>query len=169
MAQYISGYCLESVRKLLLAHNEPKKVQGLLKYLSHFELDTSIQLTTLVDNPVFSVIDNIISRGEPTHPSVFVEEYISQKMNFAQKRITKIGDIIFENIQNNNIDASDLFNALHIIDPRIKRSDLLQNYNKSWEQLESKFEEDFLYKRIPRYLEIILFNYLKIRENLQLL
>ena len=46
---------------------------------------------------VLSVIDNILSRGMPTFPSIYIEEEICNKLNFASKEIhERTGSINFK-------------------------------------------------------------------------
>lgn len=42
--------------------------------------------------------------------------------------------------------------ALHIIDPRLTANGLLNQYEQSWEQLDSAYEEDFYYSALPTVL-----------------
>ncbi len=42
-----------------------------------------------------------------------------------------------------------MFRGFHIIDPRLKKEDLKLEYQKSWENLGSNYEENFLFEKLP--------------------
>ncbi len=138
--QLIAGYILDSV-KAALKSSEPNKVEGLLKYLSHFEveIDSSLENKKAV-NPFVAVIDNIISRGFPTKPNILIEEEITGAFNKA-KRECRLGSIDFLPKYTEE-EKQEIFEALHIIEPRLKLN--LRNYQT--ENLGSNLERDFLFK-----------------------
>ncbi len=148
--QHKCGFTLESVLGLEFK-DETLKFKGLLKYLSSFDVSSQLKDNTPYIS-IFSVIHNIISRGTPTLCSKLIENELA---------------ISFPNYLNNfdvpkycvgynlNINKNDLgrkiFNALHIIEPRASIN--VKNYNTS--NIESKFEESFLFNYLPSNLEFL--------------
>ena len=148
MKQFQAGYILEGTKSDLTKFSKDK-VDGLLKNLSAFDIETnlSFQHTDSILNPYFSVLNNIFTRGIPTKPSTFIEDFFTEKYNtqsFDQSLLSKqLGNIKYKSDLSKN-ERNTLFEALHIIDPRISFNS--SNYNT--EILDSSFEKEFLFKYI---------------------
>ncbi|MFA6796842.1 MAG: DEAD/DEAH box helicase [Bacilli bacterium] len=148
--QFQAGYILEGTKNDLTKF--PKdKVDGLLKSLSAFDIETnlSFQHKDSILNPYFSVLNNIFTRGIPTKPSTFIEDFFTEKYNtqsFDQSLLSKqLGNIKYKSDLSKK-ERNTLFEALHLIDPRISFNP--NNYNT--EILDSSFEKDFLFKYIDQ-------------------
>ena len=123
------------------------RVTGLLKHLSCFDLDTTTNTDKKSDDPFVSVIHNLISKGIPTRPSVFIEKEFSTAFGKSQLDTSdfaeQLGNIKylanFKDEEQHNI-----FAALHLVDPRLKLTE--SNYAP---KLGSNFESDFLFKYLP--------------------
>lgn len=150
MTQHQAGYILDSINETLQEKVFcSNKVTGLLKYLSCFDLDITTKTNENIENPFVLVIHNLISRGIPTRPSIYIEEQFMNAFGKAQidtSDITKqIGNIKF--LSNFTDDEKkDLFASLHIVEPRLK----LTEDNNAFE-LGSSFEKDFLFKYLPSH------------------
>lgn len=88
--QLQAGYILESVRDALNAYakrNEKSPaLNGLLRSLSTFEVQTGINLETPANPPsILAVASNIITRGLPTLASVDLEEYFADKLAITHR------------------------------------------------------------------------------------
>jgi len=148
MKQFQAGYILEGTKSDLTKFSKDK-VDGLLKNLSAFDIETnlSFQHTDSILNPYFSVLNNIFTRGIPTKPSTFIEDFFTEKYNtqsFDQSLLSKqLGNIKYKSDLSKN-ERNTLFEALHIIDPRISFNS--SNYNT--DILDSSFEKEFLFKYI---------------------
>ena len=148
MKQFQAGYILEGTKSDLTKFSKDK-VDGLLKSLSVFDIETnlSFQHTDSILNPYFSVLNNIFTRGIPTKPSTFIEDFFTEKYNtqsFDQSLLSKqLGNIKYKSDLSKN-ERNTLFEALHIIDPRISFNS--SNYNT--DILDSSFEKEFLFKYI---------------------
>jgi len=148
MKQFQAGYILEGTKSDLTKFSKDK-VDGLLKNLSAFDIETnlSFQHTDSILNPYFSVLNNIFTRGIPTKPSTFIEDFFTEKYNtqsFDQSLLSKqLGNIKYKSDLSKN-ERNTLFEALHLIDPRISFNS--SNYNT--EILDSSFEKEFLFKYI---------------------
>jgi superfamily II DNA helicase RecQ len=145
--QYQAGYILDSIREVLKDYDKGKEVKGLLKHLSCFDVKASCNIYSNSRNPFVSVIHNLISRGIPTRPSIFLENKFLetfQKFQIDDSDLTKqLGNITYKSKLNEN-ECNNVFSAFHIIDPRIKLTE--NNYDF---ELESNFEKDFIFKYLP--------------------
>lgn len=156
--QLQAGYILDGINKALMSINKTTQVRGLLKHLSYFDVETGCNISSKSHDSLASVIHNIIVRGLPTRPSVFIEDKFAKAFkNYLlenSKMALQLGNIEYVLEQNDN-EANQLFEALHIVDPRITIDK--SNYNFS---LESSFEEDFIFRYLPNndleYLQQVL-------------
>ncbi len=148
MEQFQAGYILEGIKSDLTKFSKDK-VDGLLKSLSVFDIETNLSFhhKDSILNPYFSVLNNIFTRGIPTKPSTFIEDFFTEKYNtqsFDKSLLSKqLGNIKYKSDLSKN-ERNTLFEALHLIDPRISFNS--SNYNT--EILDSRFEKEFLFKYI---------------------
>ena len=146
--QFQAGYLLDGINETLKnLDNKSKEVKGLLKHLSCFNLETNCNLSSNSSDSFASVIHNLIVRGIPTRPSIFIENKFLetfQKFQIDNSDFTKqLGNIKYESKLNEE-EKNNIFSALHIIDPRIRLTE--NNYES---ELESNFERDFVFKYLP--------------------
>lgn len=149
MKQYQAGYMLEAIQEQL-KELDSNKVEGLLENLSCFAVNTNTN-QRIVDNeykPYFKVIHNQIVRGIPTKPNVFIEDTFSNIYK-TQKRddsvlAKQLGFIRYENTK--KVQDQLFFEALHLIDPRVKFDE--SNYNI--DLLGSSFEKEFLFSYLEK-------------------
>lgn len=138
--QFFAGYVLDPVAEEYESSDMASVTEGLYNALSVFD----VKSTKPIDNPAecdskLSVIANIISRGLPTKAPIRVETLFSKL--YGLSTIPKEGELISFR-STNRIEASEIFEALHVIDPRFT----VGSYNEG--MLESTFERNF----IERYL-----------------
>ena len=154
MTQLQAGFILDSVKQSLEKKYSSADVDGLLKQLSFFDIEINSTTQKSVNNyeQILCVVHNIISRGLPTKPSLWIENKILQAYNIT-KQDQKLLDIgtIKQDLETSNSFIEKLFRALHIIDPEIRDSNISKNKIISLENLGSSFEEDFLYQQLPKY------------------
>jgi ATP-dependent DNA helicase RecQ len=145
--QFQAGYILDGINDSLKRLDKSKEVKGLLKHLSCFDIETNCNISSNSSDSFTSVIHNLIVRGIPTRPSVFIENEfleIFQKFKKDDSDFTKLlGNIKYESNLSEE-EQNSIFLALHIIDPRIKLNEV--NYNV---ELESNFEKDFIFQYLP--------------------
>lgn len=145
--QFQAGYILDGINDSLKRLDKSKEVKGLLKHLSCFDIETNCNISSNSADSFTSVIHNLIVRGIPTRPSIFIENEfleIFQKFKKDDFDFTKqLGNIKYESKLNED-ERNNVFSALHIIDPRIKLNE--NNYDF---ELESNFEKDFIFKYLP--------------------
>ena len=166
--QLQAGYFLEGVKECLhQSAQTPTNTQALLHALSYFELETNSPLfgKRPQADPLVAVINNLITRGLPTKTSVYIEEMFAKAFQFIDKEIDTVGSIHYR-WKGGSPSAEDLYNALHIIDPRISIGHLSPRLHRSWEQLGSRFEEQFFSDDIPRHLGEYLLQVLEPQRSL---
>jgi len=155
MTQLQAGYILDCVKETLETKYTPTEVKGLLTQLSYFDIEVNSTVTPN-DNSDFeqtlSVAHNIISRGLPTRPSLWLENKILKAFNITEQdeKLLEIGTIRQE-LKIGETLIEKLFQALHIIDPNLKGDNISKNKITTWENLGSSFEEDFLYQQLPKF------------------
>ena len=152
--QLQAGFILDCVKQTLEKTHLSEEVDGLFKQLSFFDIEINTATRKSVNNydQILCVVNNIISRGLPTKPSLWIENQILQAYNIT-KQDQKLLDIgtIKQDLETSNSFIEKLFRALHIIDPEIKDNNISKNKIISWENLGSSLEEDFLYHQLPKY------------------
>lgn len=171
MTQLQAGYILDCVKETLETEYEPTEVQGLLRQLSYFDIDVN-STVELKDNSnyeqILSVAHNIISRGLPTKPTLWLENKILQAFDLTE-RDEKLLDIgtIRQVLKVEETLIQKLFRALHIIDPNLKDNNISKQKINTWENLGSSFEEDFLYNQLPKYASPIWVQLLETQRELE--
>jgi ATP-dependent DNA helicase RecQ len=146
--QYQAGYILDSINETLKQKEFDKgRVTGLLKQLSCFDLDTTKNTDKKSDDPFVSVIHNLISKGIPTRPSIFIEKEFSTAFGKSQLDTSdfaeQLGNIKYLPKLTDE-EQQNIFDALHLVDPRLKLTE--SNYAP---KIVSTFENDFLFKYLP--------------------
>ncbi len=151
--QLQAGYILESVRDALNAYSKQHKklpeLNGLLRSLSTFDVQTELNLETPAHSPsLFAVASNIITRGLPTLASINLEEYFANKLAVTQRCDDSVKGKVtypFVNIDNEFDLGRSLFKSLHTIEPRAtNRIDYLKVSD-----VDSSFERSFLLSLLP--------------------
>jgi len=154
MIQLQAGYIIDSIKEHLSKVYGKKQIDGLIKQLSYFSADITVQRSNADNSSVIqllSVANNLISRGLPTRPSLQIEQFLFNKFPIASsnQRLAEIGTIKNELTIDNEF-TEQLYRALHIIEPRINQNQIEKLKMQSWENhLGSEFEEDFIYNEIP--------------------
>ena len=156
MKQLTAGYIIDNLLYTIGKDSEKlESAKELAKWLSHFQVNSKTRFEeneiTLPSN--FAVLINLLQRGTPTRLNKFALDRIVENSKYlgynAEKEFSI--NVNFQNIKGDI--GSFLFRCLHIIDPRINRQSLGKNYQQSWEELGSKFEEGFIYDGFPRSLD----------------
>lgn len=171
MTQLQAGYILDCVKETLEKKYEPTEVQGLLRQLSYFDIDVN-STTEIKDNSNFeqilSVAHNIISRGLPTRPTLWLENKILKFFDLTEQdeKLLDTGTIR-QVLKIEETLVRKLFRALHIIDPNLKENNISKQKINTWENLGSSFEEDFLYNQLPKYASPIWVQLLETQRELE--
>lgn len=155
--QFKAGYIVDSIAKVINDFkntksndkNELGKIDGLLQYVSSFDVEFKHEHNDLDFrnlNPVLATLNNIITRGLPTRAPVFLEE------KFSEIGLTEPNKSEYEfdfSKSKNNLNYPLVFELLHIIEPglKIKR----ENYGGN---LGSNLEWEFIQKH-PFMIQIL--------------
>ena len=138
--QFFAGYILDSVSEEYSSSDKKDEIEELYHALSIFDVKSNIPLGyNINNNPKLAVIANIISRGLPTKAPLLVENIFSDKYHISTKPDK---DSLVEYKSTHKVSDQEIYEALHIIDPRFN----VDFYNG--DMLESSFEKGF----IDRYL-----------------
>lgn len=134
--QFFAGYVSDAVNETLANSEHASQAEQLMASLSTFNVKSDKPLDTRSDiNPLWAVMNNIVSRGIPTRAPLIVEDAILNAFDYS---FLKESDAVIRYCRTKKCNEKDIFEALHLIDPRF--TDCI--YNKSI--LDSSFEEDFL-------------------------
>ena len=148
--QLIAGYFIEPIKKILDETYQTKS-QKLFENLSHFELESYESIPDWISNypVILAVANNIISRGMPTRMSFALEKNFSENFKYLEE-YEELGGNYFKLKISESV--KEFWEALHIIDPRLNKENVIVDYEESFEKLGSAYEEDFLLKQIPNFL-----------------
>lgn len=152
--QLQAGYIHDFVKNKLLSENKSSEVLSLLEYLSYFEVERNLTEDTPNDKPELAVLNNLLSRDLPTRPSFIIEKIFLNSLAIGESIPETLENI--ESLTGNSFNsvAQYLFKALHIIDPRLipdrTRFQIQQSFE--FDNIGSRYEEDFLFSYVPRIL-----------------
>lgn len=138
--QFFAGYVLDAIAEEYGQSDKAKETEELYHVLSMFDVKSNITLGThqIIDSKL-AVLANIISRGLPTKAPVYVENVFSDIYKLSKKSES---DSLIEYKSTHRINSKDIFEALHIVDPRFN-DDL---YNT--DILESSFEYNLIFNSL---------------------
>ena len=156
--QLHAGFVLKTIIDRLVKVKSDVIIKELLHSLSTFSVDFDFETEKikLVNDPIFTVLDNLLSRGLPTISSIFIEESITKAFKIAKKETHKrTGEISFKaskKINGNQIDS--IIDSFYIVDPRLKDFKATNRSYDSWEEhMGSEFEEIFYNTSLPEYFD----------------
>lgn len=147
MKQLKAGYLLDEIKSLFDYESEDlHKIESLSNWLSYSDIKSTLP-EQKTSNSAFNVLKNLIERGLPTRLNFFAyNKLISQSSIFNLDH----NDVsIKASCDNNKELRAQFIEALHVIDSRIDNTASQNAYKKSWEELGSAFEEDFIFKTLP--------------------
>lgn len=122
----------------------------LLKSLCFFEIENLEKLEINTNLPELATLDQLISRGLPTRPSLFIETSLIEYHSLGKVTTDSLGNILFKATLSSEVLA--LFErAIHIIDPRINPEAIKSSIQTS-SKFDSQAERDFFLRSIPQIL-----------------
>lgn len=134
--QFFAGYILDWVNSALKDSEYEELSKPLMRMLSTFDVTSNVPMELPEKiNPILAVMNNIITRGLPTRASEDIEKIFCNSFKFSDSNKS---DYVIEYKGRGKVTALEVFEALHIIDPRF----CISNYNK--DILESSFEKSFI-------------------------
>lgn len=155
MKQYLSGYIIDNLFEVFEPKSSRKKAfKELAKWCSYFQVNSK---TGFENNPVdysssIAVLINILQRGLPTRLNKHAINYLVNKSSFLSFDDKNESSIVIDYGQLSSEAKEQIFRSLHLIDPRIEKAKLKDNYRQSWEKLGSIFEENFIFDSLPNAL-----------------
>ena len=134
--QFFAGYILDAITEEYGKSEIAKETEGLFNALSSFDVKSnkSLDIPAECDSKL-AVLSNIVSRGLPTKAPLLLEEKFSDLFNISD---APAPDSIVQYHTAHRISKNEIFEALHIIDPRFDAD----FYNG--DMLESSFEHRFI-------------------------
>ena len=147
--QFHAGYILSPVKHQLSSLDKPIFLDDLLHRLSCFLIEYDFKNTNSVD-PVVAVVDNIISRGLPTFPSLFIEDTFSNEFDLSEKTIhKKTGQILYKETDSVQRNIELIYKSLFNVEPRFRITASSFDFD-SWDEMPgSKQEEHFFVSTVP--------------------
>ncbi|WP_457558305.1 DEAD/DEAH box helicase [Candidatus Harpocratesius sp.] len=148
--QLHSGYILSSVKKATAKFDKTIDFSSLLEQLSCFEIEHDFNIHPIEDSIVM-VLNNFLSRGLPTLPSIFIEDLFSETLKISEKELNrKTGEIIYNGNSRLQENINLIYKSFFIVEPRINK-DFKPTFNfKSWEEHNSsEYEELFFNSILP--------------------
>lgn len=134
--QLFAGYILDWVDGALKDSEYEDLSKPLMRMLATFDVTSDVPMDLPEDiDPVLAVMNNIITRGLPTRASEDIEKIFCNSFKFSESNKS---DYVIEYKGKGKATALEVFEALHVIDPRFSTAD----YNK--DILESSFEKSFI-------------------------
>lgn len=153
--QYQAGYILENLLESFPRDSIAKKnAKDLCYLLSHFDVETKSEWSSSASfpNPAIATLINLIQRGLPTKLNIKALESIVELSPLLEWSNNKYAiNIKWKTEQKVNI-SDYIFRCFHIVDPRLNQSNIFQQYEKSWEKLDSSYEENFFFNTLPSAL-----------------
>lgn len=141
--QFYAGYVTDAVSDVLHNSNFTEIAEELMSSVSTFDVISNKALEYEGDiNQILAVLNNIISRGLPTKAPLLIEKLFAEKFNYSNLPADNSVEYHFE--KTDFCSAEQIFEALHLIDPRFS----LSNYND--QILESSFESEFIHEYLPQ-------------------
>jgi len=155
MKQFQAGFIIDGLmdvfEKKSLKHNAFKELS---KWCSFFTLtsrskfeDSEIDYQTNI-----AVLVNLIQRGAPTRLNKFALDFIVQRSGFLSYDSSNESSILLQFNDLSNEMKELIFRSFHLIEPRLDIQSQRNNYQHSWENLGSNYEENFVFEALPNTL-----------------
>lgn len=143
--QLQAGYILDGLFDLFDDEGDQRtQVKKLSQWLSFFELNGDGLEGQARENShsLLNVLSNILQRGTPTRMNLAAFDFLARNSTVVNVKNDEFGfDLEWEK------DVSKIVRkSLHIIDPRISKSDIRNNYSANGMELGSDYEEKFLFQ-----------------------
>jgi ATP-dependent DNA helicase RecQ len=150
MTEFFAGHILQGVAKSIESSVDKNYWLEIATNLSKFycQNPTINNADNETEHPIFSVLDNQISRGLPTISSIFIEREFERIFNLTTEKTNGIGTISFDF---DNFNSIDFLKCLVIADSRTQELNAENTYNNWEEHGGSPYERDFFLNTISRF------------------
>ena len=150
MTEFFAGHILQGVAKSIESSIDESYWFEIATNLSKFYCQNPIinNADNETEHPIFSVLDNQITRGLPTISSIFIEREFERIFNLTTEKTNGIGTISFDF---DNFNSIDFLKCLVIADSRTQDLNAENTYNNWEEHGGSPYEKDFFLNTISRF------------------
>lgn len=142
--QFYASYQLDGVRNEFrkLSDNQQQKISAIYNSLSEFEVAAPFDVSAGIYedvHPIYAVLNNIVTRGLPTKASPFIEESFANHGNCSVSNNLGSLDYVLSDVNSN-----ELFETLHLIDPRL----VIDASSYDVKKLNSDLEKEFITNKV---------------------
>lgn len=155
MKQFQAGYIVDGLHDVFEKRSSKqvafKELTNWCSYFS-FESRSKFENTEIKYPSRIAVLINLLQRGTPTKLNKYALDFIIDRSGFLKYDTENDSSIV---VQYNKLtpETKDLiFRCLHLIEPRLDIQTQKQNYEQSWENLGSNYEENFVFEGLPNAL-----------------
>ncbi|PID89783.1 MAG: hypothetical protein CSA05_00520 [Bacteroidia bacterium] len=150
MEQLHAGYFLESVKNLFRGASQERNFTRLLTSLSYFDIECDCKFSPVKSDlsDIAKVAGNIVSRGLPT----FASNYIEEMFGILFRETKNPAEHFISNYPEPETLRQKIFEAFHVIEPRIKSETISAEYNEKWETFGHEYNDTFYYSLVTEYL-----------------
>lgn len=155
MKQFQAGYILDHLENIFDEDPSQKRYfETLSKWCSHFQMNSrsKFEEKEIAYSSQEAVLINLIQRGLPTLMNKTAVDYLIDNSSFLSWNSEKKHSFEIDYSAVSDELKKLIFRSLHLIDPRLSITEQKSNYQKSWEDLGSQFEEDFKFHSLPNIL-----------------
>src|SRR5690554_1116448 len=152
MKQFQAGYIVDRLQdvfeKKSFEYFAFKELSSWCSYFT-FQSKSKFEHQEIQYSSNIGVLINLIQRGAPTRPNKYVLDYIVERSELLKYDEQNENSIVikYENLSPEEKEL--IFRSLHLIEPRLDITTSKGNYERSWENLGSAYEENFIYKALP--------------------
>lgn len=151
MKQFQAGYILDGLQDVFEKKSSKQVAfKELSKWCSYFTLESKSKFEeTDIHYPSnIAILVNLLQRGIPTKLNKYAFDFIIEKSGIPKYDDENDSSIVVQ--YDLNPETKDLiFRSLHLIEPRLDVQTQKQNYEHSWENLGSNYEENFVFDALP--------------------
>lgn len=147
--EYSAGYILQGVRELIKSNPDGELWLKAIKKLSVFHLSNSNinSYEPEKEHPILTILDNQVSRGLPTIPSIFLENKFLSRLGITEKKTTRIGSISYNIIEQHKQLVNEHLRAFAIVDTRLHNTSENISF-QTWEEHAGSDYEQIFYNNI---------------------
>jgi ATP-dependent DNA helicase RecQ len=152
MREFQAGYIVDGLQDVFEKKSSKQVAfNELSKWCSYFTFESRSKFEeTEIEYPsTISVLINFLQRGTPTRLNKYALDFLIDKSGFLKYDAENESSIVVQ-CENLSPDTQDLiFRSLHLIEPRLDIQTQKRNYEQSWENLGSIYEENFVFDSLP--------------------
>lgn len=156
MKQLQAGFILDRLDNLFEGDSYKQNAfKNLTKWCSYFTFESIGRLKKIETNysSNVAILINLIERGAPTLLNKYALDAIVEKSELLSFDKYNDSEVVLQYSEAHKEIKDLFFRSFHLIDPRTKIKDLKETYEQSWEKLDSKYEENFIFDALPKSMK----------------